>query len=115
MGHQEHRANLRELFKLMILRGFFVDDITGKKHLKYKITAPNGEEFTWVVGTTPSDRRAWLNSIGTLRRWIVNCGYQDERTHLRINFNSGSASKPDPIIEFLIKLESKTKDQYEKR
>jgi hypothetical protein len=65
-------------------RGFSVTNATQKKHLKYKITAPNGQGIVWVLGATPSDRRAWLNATQTLRQWLSACGYPDERRYLRI-------------------------------
>jgi hypothetical protein len=80
----EHKKKLRELFHLLQERGFQVVDSTGKKHLKYKIIAPTGQGFVWVLGATPSDRRAWSNATQVLRGWLNQCGYTDERHYLRI-------------------------------
>jgi hypothetical protein len=80
----DQKKKLKELLLLLEKRGFNVSNNTGRKHLKYKITAPNGEGLLWVLGTTPSDRRAWSNSTQVLRSWLHQCGYRDERHYLQI-------------------------------
>lgn len=84
MSSSEQRKRLRELFSLMNDLGFQVTDCSGKKHRKFNIIAPNGAGFQWVVSSSPSDHRAWLNATQTLKRWLTNSGYADARHHLMI-------------------------------
>ena len=91
----DHRKKLRELILLLEKRGFYVSDNTGRKHIKYKITAPNGEGLVWVLGATPSDRRAWSNSTQVLRSWLQQCGYRDERHYLQIKSSLAANAQAD--------------------
>jgi hypothetical protein len=107
----EHRNKLRELFNLLKERGFAVADTTGKKHLKYKITAPTGEGFIWVLGTTPSDRRAWSNATQVLRGWLNQCGYSDERHYLRIATLKNTKVDFCEIYDIIDEIENITQSQ----
>jgi hypothetical protein len=102
----EYRKKLRELFHLLRERGFHVVDQTGKKHLKYKISAPNGEGFVWVLGATPSDRRAWSNAIQVLRSWLSQCGYADERRYLRITISHSTKTDFGEIYDIIEEIEN---------
>ena len=82
------RANLSKehnrLHRLMKERGFSWADETGKGHGKIKVICPNGRAFSWVIPSTPSDRRSWNNQTAMLRRLLAQAGYPDERAHLRV-------------------------------
>jgi hypothetical protein len=85
MSSAEYRKRLRDLFVLMRDLGFQVTDRSGKKHKKFRIVAPNGSSFQWVVASTPFDHRAWLEATQTLKRWLVSSGYLEARCHLMIS------------------------------
>ena len=103
----DDKKKLKKLLLLLERRGFAVADNTGRKHLKYKITAPNGEGLVWVLGATPSDRRAWSNSTQVLRSWLHKCGYRDERHYLQIKSSLAVNTSADfsEIYEIIDELE----------
>jgi hypothetical protein len=103
----DDKKKLKKLLLLLERRGFAVADNTGRKHLKYKITAPNGEGLVWVLGATPSDRRAWSNSTQVLRSWLHKCGYRDERHYLQITSSLSTNALADcsEIYDIIDELE----------
>ena len=103
-GHQ--RQKLKNIIPLLVERGFAVEDTTGKKHLKYRITSPGGDVFLWVLASTPSDKRAWLNATQSLRRWLNERGYHDERSRLRAASPSVSNTNFDQVFYMLDEIEA---------
>lgn len=47
------------------------DGITGHKHLRFQITAPNGTRRAFFMSATPSDKRGDLNKVSVVRRFCA--------------------------------------------
>jgi hypothetical protein len=92
----DDKKKLKKLLLLLEQRGFAVADNTGRKHLKYKITAPNGEGLVWVLGATQ-----------VLRSWLHKCGYRDERHYFQIKSSLAVNASADfsEIYEIIDELE----------
>jgi hypothetical protein len=70
----EHAKCLKELGANLYEVGF-----TGRGHIKMQVTYGNHRRF-FIMSNTPSDRRAFANWQGDIRKWLASI---KEETHGR--------------------------------